>query len=270
MNRKMLLKSFYLGIVVLSALTQGLPSYAQNKEPSDAVVAREIMKDSNRVIIEAFLKAELGEVNQHAVYPILNQHPSLEFFIKQVDRGPLDSLIFLETWVNRLAAAQKDIDNILMQAVFSADERQKLMELKPTTSKIISFGIPLMKRDFYRVAQAAKQLADEKRKHPVQLIADPAFRDAIYRHCEPTPQGLDNALGELSEGELICMRLGWVLETITATRLWLTVNDNNLPEENDYMAYRKKRSAWFEKRLKRIYGQTDTSSGQPDQKIEAK
>jgi hypothetical protein len=271
MNRKAKVKYSCLAIVVLCVLMLGfLPSYAQNKELSDAVVAREIVKDSNKAIIDAFLQAELRDVNEHAVKPLLNQHPSLEFFVKQVDRGPLNSLFFLETWVNRLAAAQKDIDNILMQAAFSADERQKLMELKPTTSKIISYGIPLMKRDFYRVALAAKELADEKKKNPVQLIRDPAFRDAIYRHCEPTPQGLDKALGELSEGELICMKLGWVLDGITATRLWLTVNDNNLPEENDYMAYRKKRSAWFEKRLKRIYGQSEGSDNAADQKKDAK
>jgi len=270
MNLKILLKSFCLGIIVLCVLTLGLPSYAQDKEPSDAVVAREIMKEGNKVIIDAFLQAELRDVNEHAVKPILNQHPSLEFFIKQVDRGPLNSLIFLETWVNRLAAAQKDIDHIAMQAVFSADERRKLMELKPTTSKIISFGIPLMKRDFYRVAQAAKELADQKKKRPVELIRDPAFRDAIYRHCESTPQGLDKALGELSEGELICMRLGWVLDGITATRLWLTLNDNNLPEESDYMVYRKKRSAWFEKRLKRIYSQSETSENPTNPKKDVK
>jgi len=270
MNRKTILKFSWLGIVVLSVLALGLPCYAENKEPSDAVVAREVMKENNRAIIDAFLKAELRDVNEYAVKPILSQHPSLEFFIKQVDRGPLDSLIFLETWVNRLAAAQKDIDHPLMQVAFSADERKKLMELKPTTDRIISFGIPLMKRDFYRVAQAAKELAQQKKKHPVELIRDPAFRDAIYRHCEPTPEGLTKELGELSYGELVCMKLGWVLETITATRLWLTMNDNNLPEENDYMAYRKKRSAWFEKRLKKIYSQSEASDSAADQKAAVK
>jgi hypothetical protein len=53
------------------------------------------------------------------------------------------------------------------------------------------------------------------------------------------------------------MRLGWTLEEVNLTRLWLTFNDNRLPEKNDYMAFRKKRSEYFQKRLKRIYGESN-------------
>ncbi len=60
------------------------------------------------------------------------------------------------------------------------------------------------------------------------------------------------------------MRLGFVLEQVTVTNLWLLVNDNKLPIEADYMVFRKKRSEYFEKRLKRIYGDSNnigSSSG---------
>jgi len=111
-----------------------------------------------------------------------------------------------------------------------------------------------MKRDFFRVVEAAKQVADKRRKHPMALMSDPKFRDEIYRKCESTAEGLDREMGELSEGELICMRLGWTLEEVTLTRLWLVLNDNRLPKKEDYMPFRKKRSEYFQKRLKRIYG----------------
>ncbi len=110
-----------------------------------------------------------------------------------------------------------------------------------------------MKRDFYKVIQAAHELADKKKKHPMELLPDPKFRDAIYRQAEQTPESLDKEMGELSEGELICMRLGWTLEEVNLTRLWLTFNDNRLPQRDDYMAFRKKRSEYFQQRLKRIY-----------------
>ena len=111
-----------------------------------------------------------------------------------------------------------------------------------------------MKRDFLRVVEAAKHVADKRNKHPMELMRDPAFRDAVYRSCEPTAQQLDEAMGKLSEGELICIRLGWTLEQVTITRLWLVLNDNWLPKPDDYMVFRKKRSEYFQKRLKRIYG----------------
>ena len=61
-------------------------------------------------------------------------------------------------------------------------------------------------------------------------------------------------MGEPVGGELICMRLGWTLEEVNLTRLWLTFNDNRLPQKDDYMAFRNKRSEYFQQRLKRIYG----------------
>jgi hypothetical protein len=110
-----------------------------------------------------------------------------------------------------------------------------------------------LKRDFYRVLLAAKELADKKRKHPIELMPDPAFRDAVYRTAEPDPQRLDAAMGELSEGEWVTMRLGWVLEQVTVTKLWLVFNDNKLPTPQDYRVFRKKRSEYWNKRMARIF-----------------
>ncbi len=227
---------------------------------SGAEISREIKKENNRAIIDAFLKYELGEVNKYVTKPLLNKHPSLEFFINQVDRGPLDSLFFLETWVHRLQDAQRNIDSFPYSVTFSSEEKKKILGLRKVTDRIISYGIPLMKRDFYRVIVAARKLADEKRKHPMELIPKVEFRNAIYRHVELTAKALDDEMGKLSEGELICMRLGWVLDQVTITRLWLLVNDNRLPKPQDYMAYRKQRSIYFGKRLKEVYG--EGSAGQ--------
>lgn len=248
------LKGWYKWLAVMWGVMLVLPLDGWGKRLSDAEVARLILDKNNQVIIESFLVHELREVNNYATKPLLSAHPSLIFFIKQVDRGPLKSLFFLENQVHKLQEAQKNIDSLPMTVAFSAAERKKLMGLKPVADKIISYGIPLMKRDFMRVVEAAKALADKKRKHPMELIPNRAFRDEIYRTVEPTPKGLDATMGELSEGEEICMGLGWTLETITVTRLWLTLNDNTLPKQNDYMAYRKKRSEYFVNRLKQIYG----------------
>lgn len=250
-----LLKGWYGCILVLWGVMLVIPVSSWGKRLSDAEIAQQILDKNNQVIIEAFLVHELKEVNEYATRPLLSAHPSLVFFTKQVDRGPLKSLFFLEEQVHKLQEAQKNIDSLPMTVAFSAEERKKLMGLKPVADKIISFGIPLMKRDFMRVVEAAKALADKRRKHPMELIPNRAFRDEIYRTVESTPQGLDNAMGELSEGEEICMGLGWTLETITVTRLWLTLNDNTLPKRNDYMVYRKKRSEYFVNRLKSIYGE---------------
>jgi hypothetical protein len=235
-----------------------LPACVIGKTLSDAQVSEKIKKEANQVIIEEFLKYELRDVNKHVTRPLLGKHPSLVFFINQVDRGPLSSLFFLETWVHKLQDAQRNIDSLPYSISFSGEEKKKILGLRKVTDKIISYGIPLMKRDFYRVIVAAKELADERRKHPMELIPKTEFRDAIYRRAEPTAKRLDNQMGELSDGELKCMQLGWVLEQVTITRLWLTVNDNRLPKPNDYMAYRKKRSAYFADRLKQIYGQSGT------------
>ena len=73
------------------------PASVFGKELSDAEIAKELVKENNKVIIEEFLKYELGEVNAHVTKPLLKNHPSLEFFIKQAERGPLNNLLFLET-----------------------------------------------------------------------------------------------------------------------------------------------------------------------------
>lgn len=248
------LKGWCGWLIVVWGVMLVLPVHSSGSSLSDAEVARQILDKNNQVIIEAFLVNELQEVNVRVTKPLLSTHPSLVFFMKQVERGPLKSLFFLEEQVHKLQEAQKNIDSIAMSVAFSAEERKKLMALKPTADKIISYGIPLMKRDFMRVVEAAKALADKRRKHPMELIPNRVFRDEIYRTVEPTPKGLDKTMGELSEGEEICMSLGWTLETITVTRLWLTLNDNTLPKRSDYMAYRKKRSEYFINRLNEIYG----------------
>ncbi len=233
----------------------GYPVAAAEKQLSDAEIARELSKENNKAIIEEFLKYELREVNEHVTKPLLKNHSSLEFFIKQAERGPVKNLFFLEEQVQKLQKAQKNINSLPYSIAFSSAEKKKILGLRQVAEKIASYGIPLMKRDFYRVIVAAKALADKKNKHPIELIRDPAFRDAVYRLCEPTAQRLDEEIGKLSEGELICMRLGWTLEEVTVTRVWLVFNDNWLPKPDDYMFFRKKRSEYFQNRLKRIYGE---------------
>jgi hypothetical protein len=245
-------------ILLLIALVIVCPSWVNGKRLSDAEVARETLKEDNKAIVEEFLKRELRDVNENVTKYMLNDYPSLIFFMKQVDRGPLKSLLFLEEWVHRLQDAQQNIDSFPYTTVFSASDKKKILGLRSTTNEIISSGIPMIKRDFVRVALAAKELANKARKHPMELIPDPAFRDAIYRYCELTAKSLDKEMGELSEGELICMRLGWVLEQVTVTSLWLKVTDNTLPVESEYMVFRKKRTEYFNKRLKRIYGESST------------
>ena len=240
--------------VIFGGLAAASTASAAGKELSDAAIAEEIVKGSNKPIIEEFIKRELRDVNEHVTKPLLPKRPSLIFFIKQVDKGPLDSLLFLEKQVHQLRDAQKNINSFVYSLAFSSSDKKKIMSLKPVADRIVSFGIPLMKRDFYRVLQAIKGLAAKRRKPPLELLPDPAFRDAVYRQVEPTAQGLDHAMGELSEGELICMRLGFTLEEVTLTRLWLVFNDNKLPKPDDYMVFREKRSEYFAKRLKRIYG----------------
>ena len=261
----MMIRTMRLGAVLVAVFAMNVcgfwvPHEEDGAELSDAAIAGEIVKDNNKAIIEAFLKYELTEVNQQVTQKLIEQRPSLIFFIKQAQRGPLKSLLFLEEQVHKLQDAQRNIDSFPYSIAFSSAEKKKILGLRPTADKIISYGIPLMKRDFYRVIVAAKHLADPKKKHPVELMPDPAFRDAIYRYCEPTARDLDNAIGKLSEGELICMRLGFVLEQVTVTNIWLRVNDNKLPDESDYMVFRKKRSEYFEKRLKRIYGDSNNAA----------
>jgi hypothetical protein len=253
------LRSYVTGLATLCGILLAASMTFAAKQMSDAEIAKEVANEGNKAIIEEFLKCELREVNESVTKPLLNQHSSLNFFIKQVERGPLNSLFFLESQVHKLRDAQKNIDSLPYSISFSSEEKKKILGLRPVADRIISYGIPLMKRDFLRVAQAAKELADKKRKHPMELIPDPKFRDAIYRQCESTAQRLDTEMGELSQGELICMRLGWTLDQVTITRLWLLVNDNRLPDQEDYMVFRKKRSEYFEKRLKRIYSESGVS-----------
>ncbi len=247
-------KGYYTIVLSFCAMIMMAPLIAAGKTLSDAEVAKEVMKENNRVIIEEFLKYELREVNEYAAKPLLQKHPSLVFFIKQAERGPFKNLLFLEEQTHRLIDAQKNINSLPYSVAFSSEEKRKILGLKSVAEKIVSYGIPLTKRDFLRVVEAAKQLADKRRKHPMELIPDPKFRDEMYRQCEPAPEGLDTEMGKLSEGELICMKLGWTLEQVTLTRLWLVFNDNRLPDQDDYMAFRKKRSEYFQQRLKRIYG----------------
>jgi hypothetical protein len=246
--------STHLGKVMCLALVLvAQPLFCAAKELSNAQISVEIKKEANRAIIEAFLKAELSEVNKYVTRPLLSQHPSLIFFINQVDKGPLNSLFFLEEWVHKLQDAQNNIDSFPYLITFSAGEKTKILGLVPVTKRIISYGIPLMKRDFYKVVVTARELSAKKSRQPVELIRDVEFRNAIYRHASSSAQELNTEMGKLSEGELICMRLGWVLQQVTVTRVWLQVTGNDLPEPNDYMVYRKKRSEYWDRRLKQIY-----------------
>lgn len=229
------------------------PLAAGAKRPPDAEVNRAIQDPNNQAIISEFLKFELAQVDKEVTQPLLKGHPSLIFFVKQNERGVLKSLFFLEEQVHRLREAQRNIDSLPYSIAFSSEEKKKILGLKPTADKIVSYGIPLIKWDFLRVVHAAKELADEKRKHPVELMSNTEFRNAVYRRCDTNPRSLDHDMGELSEGELICMRLGWVLEQVTVTKLWLVFNDNTLPRPDDYTAYRKKRSEYWKKRLASIY-----------------
>jgi len=242
-------------------MQSALPALASTDGMSDAQIAQEIVKDTNKIIIDEFLKHELREVNVNVTRGMLAKHPSLEFFNKQAERSPLKSLLFLEEQVHKLQDAQKNIDSLPYSLAFSADEKKKILGLKPVADRIVSYGIPLMKRDFMKVILAAKELADKRHKHPMALIPDESFRDAIYRHVETSAAALDSEMGKLSEGELISMRLGWVLEQVRVTKLWLVINDNRLPNVDDYMVFRKKRSAYWEKRLNKVYSSVQKTTG---------
>ena len=85
------------------------------------------------------------------------------------------------------------------------------------------------------------------------LLPDPTFRDRVYKYCAPSKTSLDNEMGELSQGELISIQLGWTMERITLTRLWMIFNDNKLPRPDDYKAFRKKRSEYWMRRSARIF-----------------
>jgi hypothetical protein len=256
-------------VVALCGIFGVCSSAAISKPLSDAEIDRLVKEPANRKIIEEFLKYELGEVNNYAVRPLLQQHPSLIFFINQAERGPVKNLLFLEDQVNKLREAQKDINAFPYSVVFSSDEKKIILSLKASADEIVLKGIPLFKRDLYRVLVAAKELADQKGKTPIELMPDSSYRNGIFRRCEPVPKRLDEDMGELSQGELLCFRLGWELEKVTLTRLWLVLNDNQLPRPDDYVAYRTKRSEYWQKRMAGIYaarGENESSSGKKAQR----
>ena len=106
------LRLFLFGWLLISTLIVGAPVSAAEKQLSDAEIAKELSKENNKIIIEEFLKYELREVNEYATKPLLNNHRSLEFFIKQAERGPVNNLLFLETQVHKLREAQKNINSL--------------------------------------------------------------------------------------------------------------------------------------------------------------
>jgi hypothetical protein len=241
-------------VVALGVILWACCVGAHAAQYTDNQVAAELAKDANQQIINEFLRYELREVNDNVTKAMLPKHPSLIFFINQADRGPMKNLSFLEKWVHKLQDAQRNINSLPYSITFFGEEKKKILELKPVADRIVSYGIPLMKRDFFKVVQAARYLADKKHKHPMALVPDASFRDDIYRHVEPTAAGLDTEMGKLSEGEEICIKLGWVLEQVTVTNVWMAISDNKLPDPNDYSVFRKKRSEYFQKKLNRIYG----------------
>jgi hypothetical protein len=240
--------------LVMIAAIACLPMAALSAGPTDEDISRALKNPENREIIEGFLKAELSEVNEYAAKPLLGKHPSLKFFIKQAQSGPLKSLLFLEEQVDKLKDAQENINSLPYVITFTPSEKKKILGLREETEEIISYGIPKMKRDFYTVLQAAKKLSARQKVSPLDAVGDHRYRDEMYRMAAPTPEILSAEMGKLSHGEKVCIRLGWVLEQVTVTKLWLMVNDNRLPTPEDYAAFRKKRSEYFQRRLKRIYG----------------
>jgi hypothetical protein len=258
-------RTFIVAVLTLCFSTLAGGPQALATQMTDKQIADELSKQHNKAIVDEFLKHELREVNDYAK-SLMRSRPSLVFYQKQAEKSPFSSLLFLEEQVHKLRDAQKNIGSLPYSIAFSSEEKKKILGLKPAADKIVSYGIPLLKRDLHRVLLASKELADKKNKHPMELMPDPNFRDAIYRQVESTAKALDTEMGKLSEGDLICMELGWVLEQVTVTRLWLVFNDNNLPEKDDYMAYRQKRSEYFQKRLKRIYGETASEKSSSKQK----
>ncbi len=248
-----LLKARVALFAILFALLAALSAFAADPKLTDAQITRELNKEDNKAIIDQFLKHELSDVNNYAVKPLLKERPSLDFYLKQAERSPLSALSFLENQVHALRKAQANIGSLPYVLAFTPSEKETILGLKKTADRIVSYGIPLMKRDFYAVVQAAKELAKKNGKNPTTLIPDPAFRDSVYRSCAKTPEVLDKEMGELSTGEATSMRLGWTLEQVTLTKLWMVFNDNRLPRPEDYQVFRKKRSEYWQKRLARIY-----------------
>ena len=125
LSRHRLGRSFLAAGLLIYGFITATPDSVFGKELSDAEVAKELVKQNNKVIIEAFLKYELGEVNQYVTKPLLKNHKSLEFFIKQAERGPLNNLLFLETQVHKLRDAQREhqFSSIFHKLLFSGKEK---------------------------------------------------------------------------------------------------------------------------------------------------
>jgi hypothetical protein len=227
---------------------------ANAKALSNDEIDRIVKEPANQEIIEAFLRLELGEMNEYAVKPLLAGRPSLVFFINQAQRGPLKNLIFLEDQIDRLRDAQRDINAFPYSVAFSEGEKKIVLSLKDWADEIVLIGIPRFKMDLHKILSAAKELANRKGKRPMELLPDVEFRNAVYRRCEPMPKELDEEMGRMSQGEWLCFRLGWELEKVTVARWWLTFHDNHLPKPNDYEVFRKKRSEYWSKRQAAIYG----------------
>ena len=109
-------------VVSFNLLVPQLASYA---EQSDSIIALELVKDNNKPIIEAFLRYELNEVNKDVTQKLLGQYPSLVFFIKQAERGPLKNLLFLEEQVHKLQDAQRNINSLPFSIAFSSAEKKR-------------------------------------------------------------------------------------------------------------------------------------------------
>ncbi len=80
---------------------------AAAKELSDQQIAEEVQKETNKVIVDEFLKYELREVNEYATKPLLKAHPSLVFYIKQAERSPLAASFFLSSRFTSFATRRR-------------------------------------------------------------------------------------------------------------------------------------------------------------------
>jgi hypothetical protein len=255
-------------VLAVAVVLLVLPSWARAKQYSDAQISQFIKDPRNGVLIGEFLKYELRLVNEYATKPLLKRFPSLEFFINQAERGPLKNLFFLEAQVIKLRDVQKNINSPLYSLVFSDSEKKKIMSLVPAADEIVLYGIPKFKRDLFKLCVAIRRVAAIKGKDPRALLPNREFRDAVYRKAEPVPKKLDDELGELSHGEQVCFRVGWVLEGVRLTRLWLIFNDNWLPRPEAYKAFRVKRTEYWDKRMPEIYKGLGPWSSQPHRRAD--
>ncbi len=240
-------------VVLCGSIVLAASLGASGKTLTDEEISRELITSNNKIIIAAFLYHELKHLNQHVTKPLLSKHPSLTFFMKHGERDALENLLFLEEQVKLLRETQKHINSLPYSIAFSAGEKKTILGVRDYTDRVVSYGMPIMKRDLHRMLEAVKTLAKKAKKQALELIPRVEFRNEVYRFCEPTPEGLVDRLGCLSRGEQTCMRMGWVLQNVTVVKVWNAVQGWTLPTPNDYQAYRAKRSEYFERRLKQIY-----------------